>query len=59
MERRSFLQLAAAGALGHGVLRAMPLHAADAVLAPDRFGGWAGKKFKAACALGCNLAVYR
>ena len=52
MERRSFLQLAAAGALGQGLLSAgllsaMPIHAADAASARDRFGGWTGKKFKA------------
>jgi hypothetical protein len=46
-ERRSFLQLAAAGALGQGLWSATPLHAADAASAWDRFGGWPGKKFKA------------
>lgn len=47
MERRSFLQLVAAGALGQGLLSATPLHAADAASAGDRFGGWTGKKFNA------------
>ena len=46
MERRSFLQLVAAGALGPGLLSAAPRHAADAASARDRFGGWTGKKFK-------------
>ena len=47
MKRRSFLQLAAAGALGQGLLSGAPLHAADTAPDRDRFGGWTGKKFKA------------
>ena len=46
MKRRSFLQLAAAGALGQGLLSGAPLHAADTAPERDRFGGWTGKKFK-------------
>ena len=47
MQRRSFLQLVVAGALGQGPLSATPLHAADTAPDRDRFGGWTGKKFKA------------
>jgi len=47
MERRSFLQFVAGGALGQGLFSASPLYGSDGESARDRFGGWTGKKFEA------------
>ncbi|GAB5561844.1 MAG: hypothetical protein SynsKO_34910 [Synoicihabitans sp.] len=47
MQRRDFIQLATAGAVGQGLFGPSALHASTAANARDKFGGWTGRRFEA------------
>lgn len=47
MQRRDFLQMAAAGALGHSLFGPLTFGASDGGPNRDQYGGWTGLKFEA------------